>query len=610
MSKTEASMHTSPMQIAGLHGAGIDAWELSRNGRTRKDSAYTSLIDSQILGIMATGGLDAAAAATGGNPHGKTRNALKYAACFGGRGDETNGAAINTSVIDTPLPSETPEFVYEKPDKSSDSGAQPKAEEKKKFEIDVSFGPKVTIDMFDPDSSKVKMPLLLRRFLGREALEYASFRFATPEQRRIKKLKDLQRNPQVTAKHYNVWNQRRMNTLQRQIDFEGMSNAISESYGLRSYEDPMSFYERQMRHAHAVRKFVLSNTAPRFRAAIGQKTEPELILTGRQDFIDFTFDPGTDDRAQMETRFDLLLGIPCAEVDIYVRRSGLDERLREVSRLFNEKLFVGKRGTTRRRDFAVVHDRITNRALRYEELVENVPLDNVPHNPATERVRPFPIDMRTFKDSGIMALYDTRPKEIPATIVKAIQEALDRKREGGDGTVYPLQDVEDLMGIKFIVDDKEDPKAVENAMLQVFGVLVDNGIGLDVIPDDKTNGTSDQSKDFRWKRIKLMGMGDNNLPVIFEIVFQGVLVHINNEREVGVFDHSKGRFMGQFHAGYNSERLIKGEGEQEEETDDATVKSVAKFIYPPGMYDTGNIPIDIVEQTKDTKNRKAHAELL
>lgn len=480
--------------------------------------------------------------------------------------------------------------------------SQPVAEEEKftqetpnPLEGILSSLPKAHIDMLDPDPSKVNFAELIKGVLGREAYLYAIHKFMTPEQRKVVKMKYLQRHPKVKTKEYHKMQQRYILDLREAIDSSRIPQGIARVFQLDEREDPpMRFYERQMRHSHAVLRFIQTNTAPRHLGVIGLKTEPGLIVTDPDDIVTYTFDSDVDPRVQFEQRRDDTIALPCAEVDIYMRESGVEDRLREVTKILNKDLFVGKWGASTRKNFAVVHDRKTNRALRYDELNENQTIDDMPHKPATEIVRPLPLEMRQFQGTGIMALYDPRAKDIPAAIAKAFQEALDRKEKGEDGTVYPLKDVRDLVGMKFVVDDRGDPSVVDRALIQVFDTLVDNGIGLEVEEDHKTNGTEDQSPGFRFKRIKLWGTGNNGLPIGFEIVFQSVLEHANNEKEVGEFNAEKGRYMGQWHRGYDTERLIKGKS-----------GGVAKLFFPPEIYN-----IDIVEEAIKTKNRKAQEELL
>ena len=469
------------------------------------------------------------------------------------------------------------------------------------FEIKFSFGPKVHVDMFKPDASEIKMPGLLATFLGRNALEYAKYRFASPEQRRVLKDEYLEHHPDIKPKSYDTWKQRHLLQLRKNIDAQRIRSAITEEYELEEHEDPMKFYERQLDDANAVVRYIQEHSAPRLSSAIGLRTEIGLGFDDPQEIVTFLFDTDIDPKAQYEARRANLLAIPCAEINVYLDRSGAREKLREVGRIFNRDLFKGKTGESRGRDFVVVHDSKTNRALRYEELRKGQKIEEIKHDPAVEVVKPYPMQMREFNDSGIMAQYDPRTKKESA-LAKALQEALDREDAGGDGTVYPLRDVRDLLGIKFIVDDRGNPKVVDRALLQVFDILVDNGIGLEVKEDHKTNGTSDQSSRFKFRRISLRGMGENGLPIDLEIVFQGVLDAINGESEIGEFSEANGTYDGQFHDGYESKRLIK-DGKNGS-------KGVAGLIYPSEIYDTGEIPIDITSETRRTRNRKAEMHRL
>lgn len=462
------------------------------------------------------------------------------------------------------------------------------------FEIKFSFGPKIHVDMLKPDTSEIKMPRLLATFLGRNALEYAKYRFASSEQRRAMKDEYLEHHPDAKPKSYDAWKQRHLLLLRKNIDVQRIRSAITEEY--TPEEDPMKFYERQIDNANAVIRYIQKNSAPRLLSAIGLKTEIGMGSNDPQEIVTFLLDTDIDPKTQYEARRTNVLAIPCAEIDVYLERSGAREKLREVGRIFNIDLFKGKIGESRRRDFAVVHDSKTNRALRYEDLKKGQRIEEIKHDPTIEVVKPYPMEMREFKDSGIMAQYDPRPDKASA-VAKALQEALDRQDAGGDGTVYPLRDVRDLLGMKFIVDDRGNPKVVDRAILQVFNTLVDKGIGLEVKEDHKTNGTSDQSSRFKFRRISLRGMGKNDLPIDLEIVFQGVLDAINGESEIGELSEATGTYDGQFHDGYQSQRLIKHGANGS--------RGVASLVFSSEIYDTGEIPIDIIDETLRTKNRKA-----
>lgn len=469
------------------------------------------------------------------------------------------------------------------------------------FEIKFSFGPKVHVDMLKPDASEIKMPSLIADFLGRNALEYAKYRFANAEQRRAMKDEYLEHHPDMKPRSYDTWKQRHLLHLRKNIDAQRIRSAITEEYRLGEHQDPMKFYERQIENANAVVRYIQEHSAPRLLSAIGLRTEIGVGFDDPQEIVTFLLDTDIDPKAQYEARRTNVLAIPCAEVDVYLERSGAIEKLREVGRIFNRDLLKGKIGESRRRDFAVVYDSNTNRALRYEDLKKGQKIEDIKHDPTIEVVKPYPMEMREFIDSGIMAQYDPRTKKTSA-LAKALQEALDRKDAGGDGTIYPLRDVRDLLGIKFVVDDRGNPKVVDRAILQVFETLVDNGIGLEVKEDNNTNGTSDQSSRFKFKRISLRGMGKNDLPIDLEIVFQGVLEAINDESEIGELSEATGTYDGQFHDGYESKRLIK-HGKHGS-------KGVAALVYPSEIYDTGVIPIDIINETRRTRNRKAEMHKL
>jgi hypothetical protein len=487
----------------------------------------------------------------------------------------------------------------------------------------LSIGPKITVDMFNPNPTRVDAGDLLQTFFGQETRMYAALKFPSPERKkklRARKQKYLKSHPDVSAREYDERQQHLhealLARLEQKVDHGRLHQAVAEQYD-PSF-DPKTFDLAQARNANSVINYALGHAAPRLRGVLGLKTEQGQVITKPERAFRFRFGD-VHPRSQWEQRRQDLLKVLTGEFDTYIRISGIERHLENASEIIDTNLFSGLEGESTRRDFSIIYDKTTNEVRRIYDLAHYEKY-RIPYDPETERVDDLPLEMRQFKESGLYALFDPRIKDIPAAVVKSLKKALGRKYETDptkdhDPTIYPLEDAKDVLGMKFVVDtgangvvdETEADQIAMRALFQVFDVLVDGGLSatiVDVEEDHDTNGTADQSKKVKYKRIQVKAMGDNNLPITFEIMVQTLKDYLNGERMIGNINPDTGRRDGPWHDGYNTERLLLRNDEVQ------TSQSVLNLLWPSSIYDTGKIPVDINEEAGRTKNRKAEVVIM
>lgn len=267
----------------------------------------------------------------------------------------------------------------------------------------------------------------------------------------------------------------------------------------------------------------------------------------------------------------LMLGLIHVHLDNRTRGKKLRSQLSEFVTFTNNCLFEGKKvGETEKINVYSTHDN-ENRTKR----IGFTPFSHVSNNEHQKKTR-----LRTREviigGKKYLAVFDIRKKDDRIAALKSLERAVHKS----DGNIEIEEDVEDMIGTKFIIikgDIKEFISSFENIVKSRYG-------DIKIEKDDSTNEDGrKQSKRHTFKRRQLHLNGNR-----FEVIFYTLREFLNSQYDIGEKDN-KGFYTGAAHSLYEIARITHA----------------ANHIIPQDLYG-----LDVFEYGKQAQQREVEKLLL
>lgn len=267
----------------------------------------------------------------------------------------------------------------------------------------------------------------------------------------------------------------------------------------------------------------------------------------------------------------LMLGLIHVHLDNRTRGKKLRSQLSEFVTFTNNNLFKGQKiGETREVNVYSTHDN-ENRTKR----IGFTPFSHVSNSEHQKKTR---LRAREVSIGGkkYLVVFDIRKKDDRVAALKSLERAIHKS----DGNIEIEEDVEDMIGTKFIIikgDMKEFIPSFENTVESYYG-------DIKIEKDDSTNTDGrKQSKRHTFKRRQLH-FNDNRL----EVIFYTLREFLSSQYDIGEKDKD-GFYKGAAHSLYEIGRIAHA----------------ASHIFPLNLYG-----LDIFEYGKQTQQREAERLLL
>lgn len=266
----------------------------------------------------------------------------------------------------------------------------------------------------------------------------------------------------------------------------------------------------------------------------------------------------------------LMLGLIHVHLDNRTRGKKLRSQLNEFVTFTNDNLFKGQKiGETKEVNVYSAHDN-ENRTKK----ICFTPFTHVSNNEHQKKTR---LRAREVSIGGkkYLVVFDIRKKDDRVAALKSLEKAVHKS----DGNIEIEEDVEDMIGTKFIIiegDMKEFITGFENTVRSYYG-------DIEIEKDDNVNENRRQSKRHTFRRRQL-SLGENK----FEIIFYTLREFLNSQYDIGEKDED-GFYKGAAHSLYEIGRIAHA----------------ASHIFPQNLYG-----LDIFEFGKQAQQREAGKLLL
>lgn len=309
---------------------------------------------------------------------------------------------------------------------------------------------------------------------------------------------------------------------------------IQERFGLETPEAAETFFQEQLTEANNQINELVDFFSLGTR--LGLRTEIELASTPA-DMIYLLYS-SNDPQTRYEAARQLSLATIAAEISEH--RNAAEKRLVEVQKWLNRDVF--DRNRIQDHTHYVIHDNETNE-VQWEQGTD---ADISTVDQTTAHLKGFDQIQRPLQGKELGVVQLVRKKK--GAIIKVFKRALERmSKDPNDDTLQPLTEVNDMTGMKFIVDGTAED--VDRLMKQIQSVITTRFKNqLDENEPfkrkDHTRGSETQSGRFQGKRFRVK-FKDTTFPL--ELMFHTQREEIENTYDIGEMDETTGRYTGAAH---------------------------------------------------------------
>jgi len=279
----------------------------------------------------------------------------------------------------------------------------------------------------------------------------------------------------------------------------------------------------------------------------------------------------TDFLLRYQLAEQLMLGLIHIHLDNRTKGRRLRSQLNEFVTFTNRYLFEGQKvGETEKINVYSTHDN--------ENRTKKICFTSFSHVSNNEHQKKTRLRARKVNINGkkYLAVFDIRKKDDKIAALKSLEKAVHKN----DGDIAIKEDVEDMIGTKFIIiegDIKEFILSFENIVRSHYG-------DIRIEKDDNANKDGrKQSERHTFKRRQLY-LGENR----FEVIFYTLREFLNSQYDIGEKDED-GFYKGAAHSLYEIGRIAHA----------------ASHIFPQDLYG-----LDIFEYGRQAQQREAERLLL